>query len=81
VQGTDVIFVTVGGHDSFDAIGVFAQPREVGQNEVDAVHVRVWEHQPDIDQQHPALLLDGHAVSADLTETAEEDHPNRISHQ
>ena len=36
---------------------------------------------PTVDQQHPILLLDGHAVAADLAETAEEDDPNRISHQ
>ena len=36
---------------------------------------------PTVDQQHAVLLLDRHAVAADLTETAEEDDANRISHQ
>jgi hypothetical protein len=77
MQCTDVVFVTVRGHKTFDAVGVFAQPGEIGQHEVDAVHVGIGEHQPDIDQQHPTLLLDRHAVAADLAETAEEDDPDR----
>ena len=30
LQTTDVIFVTVGGHTPLDAVGVLAQPGEVG---------------------------------------------------
>ena len=81
LQRADVVLVAVGGDDALDAVGVLAQPREVGQDEIDAVHVGVGEHQPAVDQQHLALLLDGHAVAADLTETAEEDDANGISHQ
>ena len=47
VEATDVVFVTVGGDAADDAIGVLAQLGEVGQDEVDAVHVGVGEHQPD----------------------------------
>ena len=63
-----------------DAVGVLAQVREVGQHEVDAVHVGAGEHQPAVDEQDPAVvadaLLDGHAVAADLPEPAEEDEPD-----
>jgi hypothetical protein len=39
VQRTDVILVAVRGDDALDAVGVLAQPREIGQHEIDAVHV------------------------------------------
>ena len=65
-----MVFVTVRGNDTLDAIRVLAQPREVGKHQIDAVHVGIGEHQSDVDQEHPALLFDGHAVAADLAETA-----------
>ena len=39
LQRADVVLVAVGGDDADDAVGVLAQPGEVGQHEVDAVHV------------------------------------------
>ena len=45
-----------------------------------AVHVGVGEHQTAVDEQHLAVLFDGHAVAADLTETTEEDDANRGRH-
>ena len=68
-----------------DPRGVVAQVREVGQHEVDAVHVGIGEHQPAVDEQDvagiAAALLDRHAVAADLTQPAEEDDPHRLGHQ
>ena len=54
-----------------------AQEREVGQDEVDAVHVGVGEHQPAVDDEQPALLLQHHAVAPDLAETAQEGDADR----
>ena len=73
-----------------DAVGVLAQVGEVGQHEVDAVHVGTGEHQPAVDEQDAAVvadaLLDRHAVAADLPEPAEEDDADRrqrtrVSHE
>ena len=38
-QAADVVLVAVGGDAAVDAVGVLAQPGEVGQDEVDAEHV------------------------------------------
>ena len=76
----DMVLVTVGCDEARDRRGVVAQVREVGQHEVDPVHVGVGEHQPAIDQHDRAIvtltLLDRHAVAADLTEPSEKDDPN-----
>ena len=76
-QAADVVLVAVGGDARLDAVGVLAQVREVGQDEVDAVHVGVGEHQPAVDEQQAAVLLEHHAVAADLAETAEEGDADR----
>ena len=87
LQAADVVLVAVRGDDGDDPIGVLAQVREVGQHEVDAVHVRVGEHQPAVDEQdaavgavagRPSAELDRHAVATDLAETAEEDDPDGV---
>ena len=71
-QAADVVLVAVGGDAAVDAVGVLAQVGEVGQDEVDAEHVEVGEHQPAVEQHDLAVDLDAGAVAADLAETAEE---------
>jgi hypothetical protein len=80
LQPTDVVFVTVRRNTGFNAISVFAQPREVGQYQVDAVHVGVWKHESAVNKQQAIVLLDHHAVSADLAETAQKDNANWRCH-
>ena len=80
LQCADVVFVAMSGHHGHDVVGALAQPREVGQHKVDAMHVGVGEHEAAVDEKDLALLLDGHAVAADLTETAEEDDAYGSSH-
>ena len=67
-----VVLVAVGDDAPLDAVGVLAQPREVGQHEVDAEHVGVGEHQPAVEQHDAPGQLDRRAVAADLAEPAEE---------
>ena len=81
LQRSDVVLVTVRGHATHHAVGVLAQPREVRQHQVDAVHVDVGEHQATVDEEQLVVLLDHHAVATDLTQSSEEDHPHRIRHQ
>jgi hypothetical protein len=80
LQATYVVFVTMRCNACFNAVSVFTQPREVGQYQVDAVHVGVWEHEPAVNEQQAIILLDDHAVSADLAETAEENYANWRCH-
>jgi hypothetical protein len=80
LQSTNVVFVTVCGNACFNAVCVFAQPREVGQHQVDAVHVGVREHEPAVNEQQAIVLLNHHAVSTDLAETSEENYANWRCH-
>ena len=61
----------------FDAVGVLAQIREVGQDEVDAGHVGLGEHDPAVDEQDAVVDLEAEAVAPDLAEPAEEDDLDR----
>ena len=79
-EPADVVLVTVGDDAAFDARRVLAQPREVGEHEVDAEHVGVGEHEAAVEQQDAAVLLERRAVAADLAETAEEGDADRVSH-
>ncbi len=72
LQSADVVLVAVRGHAADDPVRVLAQEGEVGQHEVDAVHVGVGEHEPAVDHQQAVVLLEHHAVAADLAEAAEE---------
>ena len=88
LQSADVVLVTVRGDNRDDPPGVLAQVREVREHEVDAVHVRVGEHQAAVDEQdltvgtiarRATAELDRHAVAADLAEPAEEDDANGVA--
>ena len=79
-ESADVVFVAVGEHDAVDPLRVVAQVREVGQDEVDAGHVGLGEHEAAVDDDDPALDLDAEAVAPDLAETAEEDDPSSRGH-
>jgi hypothetical protein len=80
LQSTNVVFVTVCGDTGFNAICVFAQPREVGQHQVDAMHVGIGKHESTVNKQQAIVLLDHHAVSTDLAETSEENNANWRCH-
>ena len=73
-----VVLVRVGQEDAFDPIGVLAQVREVGEDEVDPRHVGLGEHETAVDDQDAALDLQAHAVAPDLTEPTEEDDADGI---
>jgi hypothetical protein len=75
-----MVFVSVRCNACFNAICVFTQPREVWQHQVDAVHIGVWEHESAVNKQQAIVLLNHHAVSADLAETAQEDNANWRCH-
>ncbi|CAB4823436.1 unannotated protein [freshwater metagenome] len=72
LQAADVVLVAVGGHTANDPVRIVPEVGEVRQDEVDAVHVRVGEHEPEVDEEQLVVLLDDHAVAADLAETAQE---------
>ena len=67
-----VVLVAVGDDAPFDAVGVLAEPREVGKHEIDAEHVGIREHQPAVEQHDAPGQFDRGAVPAYLTEPSEE---------
>jgi hypothetical protein len=69
-QRADVIFVGVRDEDSCDAPAKGLERAEVRVNDVDAEAAMV-EGDAAIDQEHPAALLEGKAVHADLAEAPE----------
>jgi hypothetical protein len=75
-----MVFVTVRGNARFNTVCVFAQPREVGQHQVDAMHVGIGKHESTVNKQQAIVLLDRHAVSADLAKTSEENNANWRCH-
>ena len=76
-EAAGVVLVPVGEDDGVDPVGVLAEVGEVGQHQVDAGHVRIGEHDPDVEDEDPPVDLDAGAVPADLAQTAEEDDPHR----
>ena len=80
LQAAYVILVPMSRDAGLDAVGVFAQPCEVGKHQVDAVHVGVGKHEPAVDEQQAIVLLDDHAVAADFAEATEENNANWRCH-
>ncbi len=68
-----MVLVTVGQDDGIDPVGVLLQIGEVGQHEVDTGHVRVGEHDTDVEDDDAPVHLDAGAVPSDLPEPTEED--------
>ncbi len=77
-QTAGVVLVAVGEHDPVDPVPAVVQVGEVGQDQVDAGHVGLGEHDPAVEDDDAALDLDAGAVAADLAEAAEEDDPDRL---
>ena len=68
--------VSVSGNTTNDAFCIRSQPGEVRENQIDTVHVRLREHEPAIEHQQFVVLLQDHAVTADLTKTTEKINPD-----
>ena len=76
LQCTDMVLVAVSGNTTNDAFCIRSQPGEVRENQIDTVHVRLREHEPAIEHQQFVVLLQDHAVTADLTKTTEKINPD-----
>ena len=58
---------------------VLAQVRDVGDDEVDAEHLLVGEHEAGVDDDDVVALLDGEHVLADLADAAKWNDAQRVS--
>ena len=70
-KSPDVIFVAMGEHDAFDAVGVLSKILEVRDDHVDARQLGRGDHHAGIDQQQAAGVFKGEGVEAELAEAAE----------
>ena len=68
---TDVVFMTVRDHDRANAVGVFGQVVEVGDDHLDARHVVLREEYAGVDDDDVLAHLEDHHVLANLSEPAE----------
>ena len=75
-QTAGVIFVTMGGNATNDAVGVFAQVSEIGKYEIDPEHVEIREHQPAVKEKDLPFQFDTCAVPSNFAKTAEEGDRN-----
>ena len=70
-QAADVVLMAVRDDDAADAVLVLHGKREVGDDEVDAEHVAVREHEPAVDHDHVLAALVERDVLAHFAEAAQ----------
>ena len=68
-----MVFVPVGEDDAADVLAVFDQVGDVGDDDIDAEQLGFREHEAGIDDDDVVAPANGHAVHAELAETAEGD--------
>lgn len=72
-QRTVMVLVPVGDEVAQQVLDVLGQVGEVRQDQVDARHVALGEHQATVDHDHGVAVLDDGHVAADLAQAAERD--------
>jgi uncharacterized protein YijF (DUF1287 family) len=72
-QCADVVFVTMRQKNAAHALAVFDEVRNVGNDDVDPEQFGLGKHQPRIDDQDVISPAHGHAVHAELAESAQGD--------
>ncbi len=76
-QGSDVILVGMGDQERPDVGAALLEVADVGDDEVDAVHLLVGEHQAAVDHDDVVAVLEDVHVLADLPHPAERDDAER----
>jgi hypothetical protein len=72
-----VVLVPVGQDDAVDPVGPLPEIGELGQDQVDAGHVGIGEHDAAVEDDDAAVDLDTGAVTTDLAESSEKDDTDR----
>ena len=68
-----MVFVAVGDDDAAQLFLALQQVADIGDDQVDAQHLFLGEHQAGIDDDDVVVVLDGHHVLADFAQAAEGD--------
>jgi hypothetical protein len=79
-EAAEVVLVPVRDHDRLDRAAPLLQVGEVGQDEVDPVHLCRGEAHACVDDHDAALVLDDGHVLADLAQSAERQDAKRGLH-
>ena len=69
-----MIFVTVGYDQSLDLVAVVLDIFEIRQNNVDAEHIVVGEHESAVDDDRLVFIFEHCHVLTDFTESADRDN-------
>ena len=77
-QAADVVLVGVGDEEGPDVGAVLLEVGDVGDDEVDAEHLLVGEHEPAVDDDDVVAVLEHVHVLADLAHPAERDDAERL---
>ena len=72
-QRADVVFVAVSENDAADAVTIFGEIRNVGNDDVDAEQFGFGEHEAGVDDENVVSVADGHAVHTELAQAAKGD--------
>jgi hypothetical protein len=67
---TDVVFVTVGEHDTNDVVEAVPQVTEVRENNVDTRLMFFWKEHPDVNDEDFAVDFEAGHVSTDFADSA-----------
>ena len=73
-----MVLVAVGEDDPVHPVLAVVEIRELGQDQVDARHVGVREHDPAVENEDAPVDLNAGAIPPDLPQPAEEDDPDRL---
>ena len=76
-QAADVVLVGVGDQERLDVGAALLEVGDVGDDEVDAEHLLVGEHEPAVDDDDVVAVLEDVHVLADLAHPAERDDAER----
>ena len=77
-QAADVVLVGVGDEERLDVGAALLEVGDVGDDEVDAEHLLVGEHQSAVDDDDLVAVLEDVHVLADLAHPAERDDAERL---
>ena len=77
-QRADVVLVGMGDEERLDLGAAFLEIGDVGDDEVDAEHLLVGEHQPAVDDDDVVAVFEDVHVLADLAHPAERDDAERL---
>jgi hypothetical protein len=73
-NGPSVVFMTVGQQDAVDLVFALEEPGEIRNDDVNAEHVWLGEHDTTVNEHNAAINFNCCAISPDFAEATQEHH-------